>query len=146
MSEGTFTVQFEDGARKEFSVAETLRECGRGYELESNPIVRKKLHSGHWVDENYGLPRTLHELAEWVSARLDEVPEEHREAVTFAFSDDGYDESSISLSVYYDREETDAERSARLRKAAIGAWRDKMFARQQELAQLAALKAKYEGK
>lgn len=81
----------------------------------------------------------VQEVVAWAQAILDQVPVEFRQSCTLDFDPGGYDYSP-SLTAYYERPETDAERQAREKETEEYAARD--LAR--EFVQFERLKSKFE--
>ncbi len=87
------------------------------------------------------VPDTVPELIKWLTAKLQTVPEEYHENLQFdQTAEQEYDCAYTVTEIYYYRPETPEEQAAK--KEEERARLEKL--RAQELAQLAALKKKYE--
>lgn len=85
--------------------------------------------------------RSLPEVVEWFTEKLNSIPEEFRDKTECEFTTD---ESSIEIDIYYSRPKTDDERRIEMENEAKLADVKASIHEAQERDMLARLKAKYE--
>lgn len=97
-----------------------------------------------YSDDKNPPPRNAHDFMVWLQGLIDSVPEAHRAAVGIEFDDDGdCDSPHPELTIWWWREETDAEYASRLSAEQAEQERRAAAKIAEERAQFEKLKAKF---